>query len=198
MATKVEKKIEKRKRIIKEDAHSVLKEYYIDLFNAYYEAIDKYNTEIRQTIPEARTRLNSVLLNAKLTESFISKFPENWNKGRYGRIVFRWEGIQMLIKKLNKDSKPSYIPTLLSDAIINQLQTSLFEDDASKEEPVLIFGYTRNRDGQLINPRIVYYVGEVNWVIDKDYIVTNPASSSSTSPEEIEIRLRGEREEKTK
>ncbi|WP_308764945.1 hypothetical protein [uncultured Bacteroides sp.] len=198
MTAKVENKIEKRKRISKEDAHSVLNEYYVDLFNAYYEAIDRYNTEIRQTIPEARTRLNSVLLNAKLTESFILKFPENWNKGKYGRIVFRWEGIQMLIKKLNENSKPSYIPTLLSDAIINQLQTSLFDDNDAKEEPVLIFGYTKNRDGQLIHPRIVYYAGEVEWVIDQDYIVTHPTYGDNTPIEEIEVRLKGERDIKAK
>lgn len=190
METKLENKIEKRKRISKEDALLVLQSYHQGLMKAYYEAIDRYNMEIRQTIPEARTRLNSVLLNAKLTESFIIHFPDNWKKGKYGRIIFRWEKIQMLIKKLNKNNKPSYIPTLLSDSIVNQLQSSLFEDDEAKEEPILIFGYTKNADGQLVHPRIVYFDGEVKWMIDDNDIITQPISRDK--PKDIDVNLKEE------
>ena len=194
METKLENKIEKRKRISKDDALLVLKSYHHGLMEAYYEAIGRYNIEIQQTIPEARTRLNSALLNAKLTESFIIHFPDNWKKGKYGRIIFRWENIQMLIKKLNRNNRPSYIPTLLSDSIINQLQSSLFSDDDAKEEPILIFGYTKNRDGQLINPRIVYFNGDVRWVIDSNDIITQ--STLHDEPKEIDVKLKEERKKK--
>ena len=146
MNAKLKTKHEKRKRIDKKSALALLKDYISDIFDAYQKAVDKFNIEINQTIPEARTRLWAVLLNAKLTESFIRKFPDKWKIGKYGRVVFRWKGVQLLIKKLDNNSKPSYIPTILSDSIINQEQQTLFgEEDSYIEEPILIFGYSKDR-----------------------------------------------------
>lgn len=197
METKVKTKIEKRKRIDKESALNLLNDHIRDIFVAYYNAVDRFNSEINQTMPEARTRLWAVLLNAKLTESFIQQFPENWKKGKYGRVIFRWEEVQLLIKKLNKNSKPSYIPTLLSDSIINQEQKSLFvSDDASKEEPVLIFGYTKDSFGQITNPRIVYFNGVVEWVINQDECALHTTFKGSS--EEINVSLRDKEQEKRK
>lgn len=197
MTAKIEKKLEKRKRISKEEALAVLEEYHQELFQAYWDGIDKYNIEINQTIPEARVRLNSVLLNAKLTESFILHFPDRWTAGKYGRIIFRWEGLSMLIKKVNKSGKPSYIPTLLSDSIVSQLQQPLFEDDAFKEDAILIFGYTKDKDGQIVNPRIIYYDNGPIWMIDKDDIITTPVSQKAVS-EEVDVKLKEQKEEKRK
>ena len=188
MGTKVEIKIEKRKRIDKEGALKLLNDHMRDIFSAYNKAVDKFNVEINQTDPVARTRLWAVLLNAKLTESFIHQFPENWKKGKYGRVIFRWEEVQLLIKKLNKNSKPSYIPTILSDSIINQEQQSLFNDDSAKEEPILIFGYTKDALGQITNPRIVYFNGQVEWVIDQEEFALRYAGKVST--EEINVSLK--------
>ena len=189
MDAKLEIKNEKRKRIDKESALKLLNDHIRDIFSAYNNAVDKFNEEINQTIPEARTRLWAVLLNAKLTEAFIHQFPENWTKGKYGRVIFRWEEVQLLIKKLNKNSKPSYIPTILSDSIINQEQQSLFSDDEdSKEEPILIFGYTKDSLGQIINPRIVYFNGKVEWVIDQEEFALRYIGKVST--EEINVSLK--------
>lgn len=189
MGTKLNQKNEKRKRIDKESALELLKEYYQGIFTAYHNAIDKFNVEIQQTGLEARVRLWAVLLNAKLIDSFIQQFPDNWTKGKYGRVIFRWEEVQLLIKKLNKNSKPSYIPTMLSDSITNQVQASLFEnDDAVIGEPILIFGYTKDKFGQIINPRIVYYNGEVEWIITPDDIISKPIAENNT--EDIEVRLK--------
>ena len=41
MTAKIENKIEKRKRISKEEALSLLDEYHQDLFQAYWDGIDK-------------------------------------------------------------------------------------------------------------------------------------------------------------
>jgi hypothetical protein len=197
MTAKIENKIEKRKRISKEEALSLLDEYHQDLFQAYWDGIDKYNIEINQTIPEARVRLNSVLLNAKLTESFILHFPDRWSAGKYGRIIFRWEGLSMLIKKLNKNGKPSYIPTLLSESIVSQLQQPLFEDDSFKEDAILIFGYTKDKDGQIVNPRIVYYDNAPIWIIDKNDIISKPASHG-TLADSVDVKLKEQKDEKKK
>ena len=197
MIAKIMEIKEKRKRIDKEIALELLKEHIHGIFTAYYNAVNKFNTEIRQTIPEAWTRLWPALLNAKLTESFILQFPDNWLKGKYGRVIFRWEEVQLLIKKLDKNSKPSYIPTILSDAIVNQEQENLFKDDESaKEEPILIFGYTKDKFGQIINPRIIYYNEGVEWVINQEDIVFKPVAKDET--EEINVSLKKQQEEERK
>lgn len=181
-----------RKRISKESALNVLKDYYEDLFVAFYEGLSKYNEEIQYTIPEARTRLEPALLHAKMTESFILHFPENYINGKYNRIIFRWDGIQMLIKKLNKHSKPLYIPTKLSDAIVNQEQMSLFKDGEVDEDAILFFGYTKTKDGDLVNPRIVYYNQGVEWVADaSDADTINWATGAKPQEPVIRLKQRG-------
>lgn len=166
----------------------MLKDCYEDIFKAYYNGLANYNEEVNMTIPEARTRLVGPLLNAKITESFILAFPENWSKGKYGRIIFRWNGVLMLIKKLNKNDKPSYIPTILSDSIVNQYQLSLFPDDEGKEEPILIFGYTKDNYGQLVNPRIVLYDDGVQWTAYMEDGMNMPKADTGT--QEIVVRLK--------
>ena len=185
---KVNNNFEKRKRITKNEALELLKVCYKDIFKAYYVGLANYNEEVNMTIPEARTRLVGPLLNAKITESFILAFPENWSKGKYGRIIFRWNGVLMLIKKLDKNDKPSYIPTILSDSIVNQYQQSLFPGDEGKEEPILMFGYTKDSLGQLVNPRIVLYDGGVQWTAYMEDGVDTP--NANTGTQEIVVRLK--------
>ena len=185
---KVNNNFEKRKRITKNEALELLKDCYKDIFKAYYVGLANYNEEVNMTIPEARTRLVGPLLNAKITESFILAFPENWSKGKYGRIIFRWNGVLMLIKKLDKNDKPSYIPTILSDSIVNQYQQSLFPGDEGKEEPILMFGYTKDSLGQLVNPRIVLYDGGVQWTAYMEDGVDTPKANTGT--QEIVVRLK--------
>lgn len=188
MNANINKNFEKRKRISKKEALELLKDCYEDIFKAYYNGLANYNEEVNMTIPEARTRLVGPLLNAKMTESFILAFPENWSKGKYGRIIFRWNGVLILIKKLNKNDKPSYIPTILSDTIVNQYQLPLFPDDEGKEEPILIFGYTKDSYGQLIDPRIVLYDDGVQWTAYMEDGVKMPKADTGT--QEIVVRLK--------
>lgn len=187
MNTKVIKHFEKRRFLPKEDSLSVLRDNFQELFSAYYGGLEHYNEVIATLRPEVRVRINSGILNACIAQSFMEYFPDKWSKGRYGRIIFRWEGISILIKKLNKNSKPSYIPTLLSDAITNQQQISLFDDEEAKQDAILLFGYTRNSNGELLNPRIVYYDNEVKWIADIGDIVTKPLAQQTDEPT---VRLR--------
>lgn len=185
---KLNKNFEKRKRVTKKEAMELLKDCYEDIFKAYRTGLANYNEEVNMTIPEARTRLVGPLLNAKITESFILAFPENWSKGKYGRIIFRWNGVLMLIKKLNKNDKPSYIPTILSDSIVNQYQQPLFPGDEGKEEPILIFGYTKDSLGQLVNPRIVLYDDGVQWTAYMEDGMN--MTKADTYTQEIVVRLK--------
>ena len=103
--------------------------------------------------------------------------------------------MQLLIKKLNRNSKPSYIPTMLSDSIVNQKQQSLFtDDDASKEEPILIFGYTKDAFGQIINPRIVYFNGKVEWVIGQEEFALRRTGTASKEEINVSLKQKGQGE----
>lgn len=186
---KLQKISEKRRRISKKDALEVLNDNFQELFVAYNDGLEHYNIVIQELRPEVRVRIDSGILNACIAQSFMEHFPDKWTLGKYGRIIFRWEGISMLIKKLNKNSKPSYIPTMLSDAITTQQQVSLFNCDEAKEDAILLFGYTKNSHGELLNPRIVYYDSEVKWIADLDDVVTKPVTEPTAEPM---VRLRQE------
>ena len=192
MATKVQKIFEKRRRISKKDALEVLKDNFQELFVAYNNGLEHYNVVIQELRPEVRVRIDSGILNACIAQSFMEHFPDEWTLGKYGRIIFRWEGISMLIKKLNKNSKPSYIPTMLSDAITTQQQVSLFDCEEAKEDAILLFGYTKNSHGELLSPRIVYYDNEVKWIADLDDVVTKPVAQPLEETEKPAVRLRQE------
>lgn len=186
---KLQKIFEKRRRISKKDALEVLNDNFQELFVAYNDGLEHYNIVIQELRPEVRVRIDSGILNACIAQSFMEHFPDKWTLGKYGRIIFRWEGISMLIKKLNKNSKPSYIPTMLSDAITTQQQVSLFNCGEAKEDAILLFGYTKNSHGELLNPRIVYYDSEVKWIADLDDVVTKPVTEPTAEPM---VRLRQE------
>lgn len=185
----------KRQAITKEEAVSLLKEYAEQIFKAYDDALARYNIEIQQTLPIARTRLSSTLLNAKMIGSFVEAFPDNVVMGKYGRVLFRYENCQLIIKKLSKTSCPSYISTKLSNTILAQAQAELFEgDENAKREPLLIFGYTKDNFGNLKNPRIVYFDEFPLWeIVPADFAVTLP---NIDNVERIEVKLKKKRERK--
>ena len=190
MDAKLQKTFEKRRRISKEDALEVMKENFQELFIAYNDGLEHYNQIIMELRPEVRVRVDSGILNACIAQSFMEQFPERWTQGKYGRIIFRWEKISLMIKKLNKNSKPSYIPTILSEAITNQRQVPLFDCEEAKEDAVLFFGYTKNSHGELLNPRLVFYDDEVKWIANLDDITTKPVEEPATKPV---VRLKQEK-----
>ena len=58
----------------------------------------------------------------------------------------------------------------------------------------IFFGYTKDKNGEIMNPRLVYYDGEVKWTIDG---TTSGLVAETSQSEEVEVRLKqqGEREE---
>ena len=182
------KKILKRTKLSKKDCMVNIGSELPNIFRSFVEAIVKYNAEIEQTDFVARVRLESALLNAKLIESFTRNFPDNYRKGKYGRIIFRFDGCQMIIKKLSSSNKPAYIPTILSESILNQGVLPLFNDDFSLE-PILIFGFTKDKYGCISNPRIVYYDGEPQWEINESDTLTFFKLSEQTETK-IEVKIK--------
>lgn len=189
----------KRQAFSKEDAVELLKQHAVQIFSAFDAALDKYNIEIQQTSPVARTRLDSPLLHAKITDSFIEAFPENAIVGKYRRIIFRYvdkdRKCQLIIKKLSKSSRPSYISTRLSNTILMQGQCELFDgDENAKREPLLIFGYTKDRYGNLTDPRIVYFDENPIWeIVPSDFAATLP---NMDNVERIEVKPKRKQREK--
>lgn len=189
------KKNEKRRYFSKEKALEMINECGLEIFQAYRDGLERFNEEIQQTNPMCRTRLESTLLNAKMAESFMKHFPDNWIRGKYGRLLFNWGCLTMVIKKLNTKDKPYNIPTVLSETITTQSQASLFDgDDDAKENALLIFGYTKNRYGELVNPRIVLYDGYPRWTIYNEDLIKNPAITQKV--EEPVVTLKGAKENK--
>lgn len=184
-------KLLKRARLSKEDCLLNIGPILPKIMRAYKECINLYNEEIQKFIPEVRTRFDAVLFNTLLAQMFINQFPDKYRKGKYGRLIFRWDGFQMILKKLNSQNKPSYVPTILSDSIMNQLSLPLFEGDEALE-PILIFGYSKDKYGNISNPRIVYYDGSPQWEINEnDTTFFNTADK--TTKYEVAIRLKREK-----
>lgn len=193
MKTKLRQQTEKRHFLNKKDAEELLKPYLPDMFKAYEEGLAGYNQVIRQFNPLFIKKIDSGILNSKISESFYAAFPDNFINAKYGRVIFRWEGVQIMIKKLNPNGKPSYVPTLLSESIINQEQAPLFKgDELAQSEPLLFFGYTKDKNGEIVNPRLVYYDSEVKWTIDRS---TSGLVAETTQTTEVEVRLKQQEKE---
>lgn len=66
---------------------------------------------------------------------------------------------------------PMNVKTFLSDAIANQLQYSLFNDSNEVIDPIVFFGYRKDRFGNIISPKLVYIdENHVKWIIDSNDI----------------------------
>ena len=102
MKTKLRQQTEKRHFLNKKDAEELLKPYLPDMFKAYEEGLAGYNQVIRQFNPLFIKKIDSGILNSKISESFYAAFPDNFINAKYGRVIFRWEGVQIMIKKLNQ------------------------------------------------------------------------------------------------
>ena len=158
--TKVHKNFEegKRKRIINpKECEFELREILQRLFNTFWNAVRLYESEISLTPIQSRCRgFEANYLNSKIIQCIQAEFEDEWFFGKYNRFIFRINGYIILFKKLNKKDMPMNIPTKYSLSLTNQQQGSLFDKDDNGSEPILFFGYNKNRFGEIINPKVVY------------------------------------------
>ena len=82
-------------------------------------------------------------------------FPVNWKFGKYKRFILRVNGYNVLFKKLNGKDMPMNVKTVLSDAIANQLQYSLFNDSPEVADPIVFFGYRKDKF-ETLHPQNLY------------------------------------------
>lgn len=170
------------------------------MFKAFKEAYELYESEIIKTPPEARARgYEASLLNSKMIQCIQKYFPNHWKFGKYKRFTLRTNGYIILFKKLDKYDKPMNIKTKSVEAISNQLSLPLFNDTNFVEEPILFFGYKKNRFGIISDPKLVYVDEErVKWVVTVDDINIDNIIDMTNKPQKAATPLIRERKKGSK
>lgn len=151
------------------------------MFEAFKDANEMYEKEIIQTPPLARARgFEASLLNSKMIQCIQKYFPENCRFGKYKRFILRVNGYIILFKKLDRRNRPMNIKTKLVYSISNQLSLSLFNETSYIEEPILYFGYNKDKIGNISEPKLVYLDEDrVKWEITiNDILVTDISDNS--------------------
>lgn len=161
------------------------------LFDAFTSAFKKYELEIVQTPPNSRARgFEASLLNSKMIQSIQEKFPKYWRYGRYKRFTLTVNGYIILFKKLNNKDMPMNIQTKSVSDISNQLSMSLFDENIYVAEPILFFGYKKNKFGQIFEPKLVY-IDESNlkWAITENELSAGTIIMSTPTDETIKVAM---------
>lgn len=142
------------------------------LFKAFEEALSSYEFILNQIKPESRARgFEASLLNTKMIESIQKYFPSFWRFAKYKRFTLNVKGYVILFKKLNNSDKPMNIKTKSVNAISDQLSLPLFDNDSNVIDPILFFGYRKNKDGIIFDPKLVYIdENQVQWTINENDI----------------------------
>lgn len=153
-----------------------LKEILPELFNVFRIALEKTNEALRHFKPEARSgNLEPNILQSCFAEELFSRFKLQASFGKYSRITLRAKGYIILFKKLSSTGKPMNIKTKNVQNISNQKQTlSLFtmENSDYQDEPILFFGYKKNRLSKIVDPQLVYLdEGLVRFAIHQSEII---------------------------
>lgn len=163
-----------------------LKQELPKLFEAFKNAHQAYEIELRQTPPQARARgFEAMLLNSKMIQSIQDIFPDNWKFGKYKRFTLRVSGYTVLFKKFDSKGRPMNIETKSATAISEQLLLSLFSDSMDVFEPILFFGYQKNSLGLISNPKLVYIdEDKIKWVINGESVTTTKTLLFTVEQEE--------------
>lgn len=158
------------------------------LFNVFYTALDKTNAVLSAFQPSHRSRtFEASVMQSSFAESLSNSFGEKAFYGRYKRLILRTNGYLILFKKLNGKGRPMNIKTINVQSILSQNQVlDLFSNSDYNDEPILYFGYQKNRFGQFVNPQLIYIDdGEVNFSIGEKDIEDNISISTKVEVNEI-------------
>jgi hypothetical protein len=162
------------------------------LYKAYEEALTKSSTVLSMLPVHSRSRtLEASVIQSCFAESLIDNFPEKAFFGKYRRLILRVNGYLILFKKLNKKGYPMNIKTINVQSILNQNQVlDLFSETDYNDEPILYFGYQKNRFGEYVNPQLIYIdEGEVKFSIyETDVQTTLNITKRSNNDVSIEVK----------
>lgn len=195
--TNVEQKVGKpkvKRRLASEEGCLIDLQNELPLFfNAFEEACENYNNEVVQTPPESRCRgFEASLFNSKLIQGIQKYFPVNWKYGKYKRFILNTKGYLVLFKKLNNKGMPMNIRTKIVESINLQMMYSLFDSFDFVEEPILYFGYKKDRIGNIYQPQLVYIdENQIRWTIEEsDISVTKTVGMEKPSEEVATPKLK--------
>lgn len=162
------------------------------LFNTFSDALKKSNETLLLFPTHSRSRtLEASIIQSCFAEVLINNFNEKAFYGKYKRLILRAKGYLILFKKLDKKGLPMNIKTINVQSILNQNQVlDLFAETDYNEDPILYFGYQKNRLGEFINPQIVYIdEGEINFTIGETDIQLEIIDlRQNTNTEQIEVK----------
>lgn len=159
-------------------------------FTAFDLAEKSYENIMQRFPPQSRCRgLEASVLNSCIIDEVQKQFPNKCKFLKYKRFALIDKGYTFLFKKLDKRGVPMNIKTRSNEAIVNQMQTCLF-DPKDYENPIIFFGYQENKSGILNNPHFVYIDDEkVKWRLIEEEIASRniktigmPASSETLLP----------------
>ena len=128
------------------------------LFKTYKSAL--YSTQ--QQMLSFKVEFRSRTLEASIMQSFFAEFlQENFGTkafyGKYKRLILRSNGYLILFKKFNNKGMPMNIKTINVQSILNQNQVlDLFANSDYNDEPILYFGYKKNKYGEYVSPELIY------------------------------------------
>ena len=189
--TNVEQKVGKpkvKRRLASEEGCLIDLQNELPLFfNAFEEACENYNNEVVQTPPESRCRgFEASLFNSKLIREIQKYFPVNWKYGKYKRFILYTKGYLVLFKKLNNKGMPMNIRTNIVESINSQMMYSLFDNFDFVEEPILYFGYKKDRIGNIYQPQLVYIdENQIRWTIEESDIAVTKTVGMEKPSEEV-------------
>lgn len=169
---KVENNFVKRRIISKKEALNDLMDVMPLLFKSFKEGVNLFNDRIVDFPVSSRDRLlETSVFRSCVIEKFEEIFSDALKIGKYKRVIIRRNGCQILFKKLNNYNLPMNIVTKLSESIYNQIQHPLFNESFGVSEPIIFFGYRKNRFGEMCDPKLVYIdEGRVQWVVNESEI----------------------------
>lgn len=166
------------------------------LYKAYDEALIK-TSKVLSIIPiHSRSRiLEASVIQSCFAESLMNNFPNKALYGRYRRLILRLKGYLILFKKLDKKGYPMNTKTKNVQSILNQnLTLDLFSESDYNDEPILYFGYQKNRIGEYINPKLIYIdEGEIKFTIDEadiQMVLDMPSRNIENDAIEVKPKLK--------
>lgn len=140
------------------ECQSELKEAFKMLIDSFNEA--KILADERLAIYPVHMRprtLDAIIIQSCFVEVVSRNFSGKVILGKYKRVIIKIRGYLILFKKLNKKMFPMNIRTKNVQSMLNQNQTlSLFDETDHEEDPILYFGYQKNKFGEYTSPQLVY------------------------------------------
>lgn len=135
-----------------------LKNELLLLFQTFEEAMVKANKALAFFPTYSRSRtLEASVVQSCFAEVLVKNFEGKAFFGKYKRLVLQAKGYVILFKKLDNNGYPMNVKTMNVQSMLNQNQIlDLFQDTEYNYDPIVFFGYKKNKFGQYINPQLVY------------------------------------------